>query len=91
MQISHHELKMESLLSLPDPLIELVAEHVIGIARSGLREWCRVTSLCKRLWHMQLPESYSTQLMFLDADYIEGESKMSAVLFRQCKLLCMCR
>ena len=73
----HHNLSMEGLLSLPNDVIELVGEHVIGTNRAGLREWCRVTSTCKRLWHMQLPESAMMKLMFLSA---ESESMMAVVL-----------
>ena len=66
---------MIGLLSLPDELIELVGKAVIDSRQAGLREWCRVTSTCKRLWAMQLPESISEWSLDLD-DELGGESKM---------------
>ena len=47
---------MASILSMPDELIELV-----GVATErhvGIKAWCRLTSACRRLWRMQLPDSH---------------------------------
>ena len=46
---------MVNLLSLPDEVID-----IIGIAterRVGIQAWCRLTSTCRRLWRLQLPQS----------------------------------
>ncbi len=46
---------MASLLSLPDEVID-----IIGIAterRLGIKTWCRLTSTCRHLRTMQLPQS----------------------------------
>ncbi len=46
---------MASLLSLPDEVID-----IIGIATerwAGIKAWCRLTSACRRLWRLQLPQS----------------------------------
>ena len=48
---------MVSFLSMPDDVIKLVGKRIIGSRHAGLREWCRVTSTCKRLWTMQLPDA----------------------------------
>ncbi len=47
---------MASILSLPDELIEL-----LGIAterHAGIKAWCGLTSTCRRLWRLQLPDSH---------------------------------
>ncbi|CAL5225585.1 g8431 [Coccomyxa viridis] len=59
---------MGDLLSLPDELIEIVGKHAIGTDQAGLREWCRATSTCTRLWKMDLPGSASSCHLDLDND-----------------------
>ena len=66
---------MVGLLSLPDELVEHVGKAIIDSRQDGLREWCRVTSTCKRLWDMQLPESTIEWSLDLDDDFV-GESKI---------------
>ena len=70
---------MASLLSLPDELLEAVGTQVISRDKAGLREWCRVTSTCKRLWDMELQDSASKWSLYHGGD-IEGESKVSYAL-----------
>lgn len=46
---------MTSILSLPDEPIER-----IGLAteeHAGINAWCRLTSTCRRLWRLQLPQA----------------------------------
>ena len=60
---------MASILSLPDELIELLGtateRHV------GIEAWCRLTSTCRRLWRLQLPESHQG-VSLSDGTKIEG-------------------
>ena len=74
---------MIGLLWLPDDLIEAVGKQVISKTpyhQIGLRDWCRITSTCKQLWHMQLPGSAFK--WFVDFDItLEGGSKVTPVLF----------
>ncbi len=66
---------MAGFLSLPDELIELVGRQAIKTCSyAGLRQWCQMTSTCKRLWAMQLPGSAERWCVDLD-DGMEGESK----------------
>ncbi len=76
---------MSGLLSLPNVLIELVVEHVIGAEQLGLKDWCRAASTCKRLRGMQLPDIATAWCVNLDSD-IKGESEM-----RSHSLPCMCQ
>ena len=69
---------MMGLLSLPDEVIELVGMHFL---EPGLRQWCQVTTTCKRLWDMQLPESSFDWVVDL-ADGMESKSKLSLPIVR---------
>ncbi len=65
---------MAGFLSLSDSLTELVGQKVIGTRQEGLKDWCRVTTTCKRLWDMQLPGSALKWFINLSDD-IKGASK----------------
>ena len=41
------------IVSLPDEVLQLVAQQTIG-THLGIRRWCKLASLCKRLWDLQL-------------------------------------
>ena len=69
------DLIMVGLLSLPDEVIELVGKQVIRWHGDGVRAWCRVTSTCKYLWDMRLPDSAVAWSMDLDKS-IKGKSEM---------------
>ena len=79
---------MVGFLSLPDEVIELVGEQVTGSQKEGLRDWCRVTSTCTRLWAMQLPGSASVWSVRLCSDN-EGKFKVTFRSRTQCKLRCL--
>ena len=80
---------MMGFLSLPDEIFELVGKRVIGSTKAGLRDWCRVTSTCKRLWGMKLPESHLSWSVDLDDD-IEGQSKATFHCHTQCRKPWVC-
>ena len=82
---------MIGLLSLSNDLIELVGKEIIVDEEdSGLEAWCRVTTTCKRLWDMQLPESSSEWLLEMNDD-IRSESKIRQLQLAQGNVLCMCK
>lgn len=76
---------MTGLLSLPDEVIELIGKEVLSSRQIGLRNWCKLTSTCKRLWDMQLPGSTIHRSLDLNKD-IEGESK--ATVAQPCTAIC---
>ena len=76
---------MAGLLSLPNVLIELVVEQVIGNQQLGLKDWCRAASTCKRLRGMQLPAKATAWCVNLDSD-IKGESETRSCSL--CTVIC---
>ena len=85
----HAGFERVGLLSLSNDLIKLVGQQVIKSPDAGLRAWCRVTSTCKRLWDMQLPESSSEWRLDVREDF-EGETKAKQAQLTQGNLLCIC-
>ena len=70
---------------MPDELIEIVGQYVIGTDQAGLREWCQATSTCTRLWKMDLPGSASSCHLDLDNN-IRGKYRVDAAyLCHACK------
>lgn len=69
---------MASILSLPDELIEIIGTHVM---RATFREpedmavvaWCRLTSTCRRLWSLQLPQSHRGMTYPVRLDMDKGQ------------------
>ena len=78
-QSMNTNLSMSEFLSLPDEVIELVGRYIIDDWwGDGLRKWCHLTTTCKRLWHMQLPESSREWLVDVD-NGMRGESELPLV------------
>ena len=46
---------MASLLSLPDEIIDIIG--TVTERHVGIKAWCMLTSTCRRLWRLQLPQS----------------------------------
>ena len=55
LQSARDTCSMASILSLPDELIERIG--TAAEKRAGFKAWCRLTSTCRRLWGLQLPQA----------------------------------
>ena len=70
---------MVDFLSLPDEAIEVVGRYIIDDWwGDGLKKWCHLSTTCRRLWHMQLPESSREWLVNVDVD-MRGEFELPLV------------
>ena len=83
---------MATILALPDELIEVVGTHVMSWRYGddprhvGIKAWCRITSTCRRLWKLQLPNLHRDLTSRMSVKFVEGPLHRSQYQVATCLL-----